>query len=156
LVKLHDESKIDVENIESHKYCVGYLCRKLVSIGIERFIKSWNHHRIPGKSKQIPLYNYLNNNKITPVPESKVPEVNDLMNDYITDEGGNINDNMDDLKPFDSYLPNLELHELFSNIEEEDYLQLFSDCINTERVDSLLLMIQQLIIYYDLVKERYY
>ncbi len=135
---------------------LGYLCRKLVSIGIERFIKKWNHHRIPGKNKHIPLYNYLNNNKITPVPESEVPEENKLMPDYINNEGGNINDNMDDLNPFDSDVPNLDLLELFVNIGEEDYLELFSDCINTERVDSLLHIIQKLIIFYDLGKARHY
>jgi hypothetical protein len=64
------------------------------------------------------------------------------MPDYINNEGGNINDNMDDLNPFDSDVPNLELLELLVNIGEEDYLELFSDCFNTERVDSLLHMIQ--------------
>jgi hypothetical protein len=78
------------------------------------------------------------------------------MLDSINNEGGNTNDNMDDLNPFDSDVPNLELLELFVNSGEEDYLELFSDCINTERVDSWLYMIQQLIIFYDLVKERHY
>jgi hypothetical protein len=78
------------------------------------------------------------------------------MPDYINNEGGNINDNMDDLNPFDSDVPNLDLLELFVNIGEEDYLELFSDCINTERVDSLLHIIQKLIIFYDLGKARHY
>jgi hypothetical protein len=37
------------------KFCVGYISRSLVNIGIERLKNSWTNHRIPKKGVPIEL-----------------------------------------------------------------------------------------------------
>jgi hypothetical protein len=54
---LDELSNSNLLNMDLHidKFCVGYIVRSLVNIGIERFKNSWNYHRIPKKSVPIEL-----------------------------------------------------------------------------------------------------
>lgn len=47
LVELVDSEEINMEDI-LHLFCVSWLSIKVAFVGIELFIKSWNHHSIPG------------------------------------------------------------------------------------------------------------
>lgn len=46
LVYFELNSMIDLEN-EYQKWTIGYVTRKLVTVGLQRFIASWNNRRIP-------------------------------------------------------------------------------------------------------------
>lgn len=43
-----NSNKLDMDNTQ-HKLIVGHVIRKLVKVGIDRFVESWNNHRIPCK-----------------------------------------------------------------------------------------------------------
>lgn len=47
LVELVQRGLIDMD-LQIDKVSVGHCVRSLVSIGLNRFQQSWNHHRIPG------------------------------------------------------------------------------------------------------------
>ena len=47
LVSFELKSMIDLEN-QYQKWTIGYVTRKLVTVGLQRFIASWNNHRFSG------------------------------------------------------------------------------------------------------------
>ena len=79
-----------------HKWVVGYVVRKLVTVGLNRFIESWNCHRIPCKG--IPNQLALRSSVLTPCTEY-IPDWTEIVRQYELD-GGSINDNLNDVNPF--------------------------------------------------------
>ena len=51
----------------------------LVTIGLSRFIDSWNNHRIPGPNRGIPIQRALENCRINPLNHSQIPNTDDLI-----------------------------------------------------------------------------
>ena len=47
LVSFELNSMIGLEN-QYQKWTIGYVTRKFVTVGLQRFLASWNNHRIPG------------------------------------------------------------------------------------------------------------
>ena len=47
LVELMEAGDIDIDN-PLHLFCVSWVTIRVVSTGVELFIKSWNNHPIPG------------------------------------------------------------------------------------------------------------
>ena len=62
------------------KFCVGYVVRSLVNIGIERFKNSWNNHRIPKKGVPIELAEA--NNRIQPLQNNQIPTIAEAVRSY--------------------------------------------------------------------------
>jgi hypothetical protein len=92
------------------KWSIGWLTINLVEVGLNRFLQSWNHHRIP--TKGIPIIKAGENNPLIPVDSNNVPDCITLAQEYRT-LGGDINTRMNDLYPFnDEYANNL----LFSRL----------------------------------------
>ena len=92
-------SLIDMDDAQQ-KWVIGYVLRCLVTVGINRFIDSWNNHRISGVNRGIPIQRALDNNVLTPLDPGRGPDTNVLLADYRSN-GGRINENMSDLFPFD-------------------------------------------------------
>lgn len=80
------------------KWTIGYVTRNLVTIGLNRFIESWNHHRIPGPNRGIPYQLALEKCMISPY-RNDIPNCSTLIDQY-NRLGGDINGSMDDLYPF--------------------------------------------------------
>ena len=116
LTEMCNLNEIDMD-LEHHKIVIGYVIRKLVQIGINKFVTSWNHHRIPGPCKGIPIIQAQNNDKT--VPYLDMPSVEEAVSLY-NNEVGQINTNMGDLLLFKDN----NLHELVLNqFNEEDYFE---------------------------------
>lgn len=73
LVEMVNQGEIDMD-VPIQKEIVGNVVRKLVKIGIDRFRRSWNYHRIPGPCKAIPAFKKDENNPIEPVGMPSVQE----------------------------------------------------------------------------------
>lgn len=56
LVQMENEGVIDMED-EVTKYCVSWITRQVVEVGLEYAVSSWNSHPIPGK--RVPLQGIL-------------------------------------------------------------------------------------------------
>ena len=108
------------------KWTIGYVTRCLVSIGLNRFIDSWNNHRIYGVNRGIPIQRALDNNVLTPLDPVIIPDTETLLVDYRSN-GGWINENMSDLFPFDDNSLNSRMmtviHERFHS---NDYFICFN------------------------------
>jgi len=48
LVEMDNSRTIDMEN-EIHKFCVSSVTCLVAGFGLEKVVKSWNEHPIPGK-----------------------------------------------------------------------------------------------------------
>jgi hypothetical protein len=111
--------------------------RKIVKIGLDRFIDSWNNHRIPGRNRGIPYQRALENTRISPIDASIIPNTDNLIMEYRSN-GGSINTNMSDLYPvIDMALSNRILSHLDASFEPMHYVQCFNLLLNG---DSLILL----------------
>ena len=54
LVNYEMSSLIDTDD-RMQKWAISFVTRNLVTVGLNRFIASWNNHRIPGPNRGIPL-----------------------------------------------------------------------------------------------------
>lgn len=103
-------------NLDDHlqKWAISFVTRNLVTVGLNRFIASWNNHRIPGPNRGISVIMARENCTIAPYP-NEVPESNALIDDYRIN-GGDINSEMGDLYPFDTHELNTELMTRLSHL----------------------------------------
>ena len=47
LLEMLEQGSMNLEDL-LHKFCISWFSIKVVSVGIDLFIKSWNNHPIPG------------------------------------------------------------------------------------------------------------
>ena len=88
-------SLIDIDDAKQ-KWTIGYVTRSLVTVCLNRFVDSWNNHRISEVNRGIPTQRALDNNRLTPLYPSRVPSTYSLLTDYRS-KGGRKNVNMYDL-----------------------------------------------------------
>ena len=106
-------SLVDMDN-PIQKWTIGFVVRSLVTVGLNRFIDSWNNHRISGPSRGIPIQRALDNNVLSPLRQIQIPSTEELLADYRANSG-RINENMSDLYPFDERDVNVALMAALSN-----------------------------------------
>ena len=66
-LKEYVEKSLIHNDDENQMWCVGFVVRNLVTVGLNRFMASWNHHRIPGVNKGIPMERAEESNQLTPI-----------------------------------------------------------------------------------------
>ena len=136
-------SLIDIDDAKQ-KWTIGYVTRCLVTVGLNRFVDSWNNHRISGVNRGIPIQRALDNNRLTPLDPSRIPSTDSILTDYRSN-GGRINENMSDLYPFDEERLNLELMTQFNR---RFTLDVYNSCFN------LMLSGENLVVF-NLIREHY-
>ncbi len=48
LVEMVDMGQLNMDD-PMHVFCASWICIRVSFVGVELFVKSWNHHTIPGK-----------------------------------------------------------------------------------------------------------
>ena len=139
-------SLIDMDDLKQ-KWRIGYVVRSLVTVGLNRFVDSWNNHRISGVNRGIPIQRAQDNNCLTPLDPTRVPSTDSLLNDYRSN-GGRINENMSDLFPFDEERLNLQLmtqfHRLFT-------IDVYNSCYNLMLSGDSLVVLNLIRDHYEIV-----
>lgn len=96
---------------------IGAVIRKIVTVGTNRFVVAWNNHRIPLKG--IPNNMAAQYCQIQPQVESQVPSVSFLVQSYNANPKHYINDNLDDVQPFESDKSNRLLIDYLNTVDWE-------------------------------------
>jgi hypothetical protein len=95
-------------------------------LGLNRFIDSWNNHRISEVNRGIPIQRALDNNVLTPLDPLRIPDTDTLLVDYRSN-GGRINENMADLSPFDDNSLNSQMMTVINErFQSNDYFSCFN------------------------------
>ncbi|XP_063040964.1 uncharacterized protein LOC134435851 [Engraulis encrasicolus] len=86
LVQLQDQEAIDMEESLT-KFVVSNLTGQLCGIGLQRFVDSWNAHRIPGKG----IPNHLaGRGTVRRIREDLVPDVTEAADQYDREMGSSL------------------------------------------------------------------
>jgi hypothetical protein len=141
LVEYTMRSLIDNEN-QTLMNILGILVRKLVTQGMNIFVLSWNHHRIRGPCKGIPE-ELATHSPITPLPESEIPEIVDLVNEY-NYNGGAINANLENIEAFQNEVANTQFINYINSI---DFDYIYIKVINGDREILLRLLNESVDVY---------
>jgi hypothetical protein len=94
---------------------LGILVRKLVTLGMNIFDLSWSHHRIRGPCKGI-LEELAQHSPISPHPESELPDISNLVNEY-NFNGSAINSNLEDVEAFKHEQANIQFINYIDSID---------------------------------------
>ena len=131
LVQFELNSLIDLED-PFQKWTFGYVTRKLVTVGLNRFVAAWNNHRIPGPNRGIPSVRAIENSRVTPATLNFT--MSDLIQQYRR-SGGTINDDFSDLWPFNEASRNDQLMNMLAQFNSSYELIYNRMLLNdTERV----------------------
>lgn len=72
------EELIDMEN-SLHKFSVSWVTIRLIASPVATFVTAWNSHTIPGRNGGIPDTLAARAYRISPLPPSQVPSVNEAV-----------------------------------------------------------------------------
>ena len=78
LVMMESAGELDLSN-DKDKFSVSWVTITVLSHPLSEFVQAWNHHRIAGSSGGIPIHLACNNNSLTPIPSTAVPQTNQLL-----------------------------------------------------------------------------
>ncbi|XP_028413701.1 uncharacterized protein LOC114536555 [Dendronephthya gigantea] len=84
LRQMEERNLIDME-LENVKHSVSSVSLKVAFVGMEKAVRSWNHHAIPGVGRPIDLRN--NNNRVAKVPLNMIPTCEEAVARYENDGG---------------------------------------------------------------------
>jgi hypothetical protein len=120
------------------KFCVGYIVRSLVNIGIERFKNSWNNHRIPKKGVPIELAEA--NSRIQNLNNDQIPSLEEAITSY--NQFGSITSDYEYLNAFGG---NQSLNETLKNHFENEkyrfnslYSEILTDYFDVEHLYAII------------------
>ena len=109
-------------------------------LGLNRFIDSWNNHRISEVNRGIPIQRALDNNVLTPLDPLRIPDTDTLLVDYRSN-GGRINENMADLSPFDDNSLNSQMMTVINErFQSNDYFSCFNLMLSGDHTAVLTLI----------------
>lgn len=88
LVMMESAGKLDLSN-DKDNFSVSWVTITVLSHPLSEFVQAWNHHRIVGSSGGIPIRLARNNNGLTPIPSTAVPQTNQAI-DIFRQKGGHL------------------------------------------------------------------
>ena len=74
LVSMEEQEEIDM-NDDLTKFCVSWVTINVLTPAIQKFVSSWNSHRIPGGNGGVPNVLARVSNETTPLQSASVPSV---------------------------------------------------------------------------------
>ena len=115
------------------KLTIGYVVRKLVRIGLDRMVDSWNLHKIPGPNRGIPYR-----------------RANDLILEYRAN-GGRTNSNMSDLYPLIDLGSSIRLLRL---LDETFHQRHYVECYDMTLNGDLMILFEFIRAHYQIINNN--